>query len=130
MKGKILILFIILIIAAGLFATCTSVHEDEKGIVKVAVDDLKGEPWPQNDLTRHLPKPKHGSLHIVNQGRSSIQFEVSGYDLKGYEEYIELAKEAGYNLNTSTTSGFSGLNEDGYMITIKLIGGKLVVAVS
>lgn len=130
MKGKVLILFIILIIGAGLFATFGSVKEDEKGLVKTEVSKLEGEQWPQSDFTRHLPRPTHGSLHVITQGRSSIQFEVSGYDLKGYEEYIELAKKAGFNLKTSNVSGFTGFNEDGYMITVKLINGKLTVAVS
>lgn len=130
MRGKILILFVLVIIVAGVIATFTSVKEDEKGIVKVEVSQLEGEPWPQNDFTRHLPRPTHGSLHVVTQGRSSIQFEVSGYDLNGYKEYIEIARSSGFNLRESNSSGFTAYNEDGYMISIKLIGSKLVVAVS
>lgn len=130
MRGKVIIVFVLIIIAAGLFATFSSVKEDEKDLQKVEVSKLEGEAWPQNDFTRHLPRPTHGSLHIVALGRSSMQFEVSGYELKDYEEYIEIAKTAGFNLRTSTSSGFTGYNEDGYMISIKLIGNKLKVAVS
>ncbi len=79
--------------------------------------------WPDTQIVKLLPIPISNIGRIGNNNEDHFTVQLTGVSKENTEKYIELCKNAGFNLEQNNgNKTYSAKNADGYKLTVKYEG--------
>lgn len=99
--------------------------ETEMSITLDAPEEYGELDWPNNEITKLIPKPKSKVGKVEESSLYDFCAYIGETSLDDYQEYVKLCSEKGFTIDEDKSKKyFSAKNSDGYELHVDYAGNK------